>query len=63
MKVAEKMQVTVSPHLHAKEETINRAMKDVLIALTPAAVWALVVFGMNVVYIIAVSCITAALSG
>ena len=57
-----KMQVTVSPHLHAKDETISRAMRDVLIALVPAAVWALIVFGMNVVYIIAVSCITAALS-
>ncbi len=57
-----KMQITVSPHLHAKDETINRAMRDVLIALTPAAIWALIVFGMNVFYIIAVSCITAALS-
>jgi H+/Na+-translocating ferredoxin:NAD+ oxidoreductase subunit D len=56
------MQVTVSPHLHAKDETINKAMRNVLIALTPAAIWALIVFGMNVVYIIAVSCITAALS-
>ena len=62
MKVADKMLVTVSPHLHKKDETIQRAMKDVLIALTPAAVWALVVFGFNVVYILAVSCITAALS-
>jgi len=62
MIVAEKMLVTVSPHLHKKDETIERAMKDVLIALTPAAVWALVVFGFNVVYILAVSCITAALS-
>jgi Na+-translocating ferredoxin:NAD+ oxidoreductase subunit D len=57
-----KMQITVSPHLHSKDETINNAMRTVLIALTPAAIWALIVFGMNVVYIIAVSCITAALS-
>jgi electron transport complex protein RnfD len=56
------MMVTVSPHLHKKDETIQRAMRDVLIALTPAAIWALVVFGMNVVYIIAVSMATAALS-
>jgi electron transport complex protein RnfD len=63
VKVADnKMQVTVSPHLHAGDETIRRAMRDVLIALTPAAIWALIVFGMNVLYIIAVSCITAALS-
>ena len=60
--MAEKIMTTPSPHLHKKQETIDRAMRDVLIALTPAAIWALVVFGMNVVYIIAVSCITAALS-
>lgn len=52
----------VSPHLHKKDESISRAMRDVLIALTPAAVWAMVVFGFNVVLIIAVSCLTAALT-
>lgn len=60
--MADKMMTTVSPHLHKKDETIQRAMRDVLIALTPAAIWAMVVFGFNVVLIIAVSCITAALS-
>ncbi len=52
----------VSPHLHKKDETISRAMKDVLVALSPAAVWALVVFGFNVVLILAVSCIAAAVA-
>jgi electron transport complex protein RnfD len=60
--VAEKLMTTVSPHLHKKDETIQRAMLTVLLALTPAAIWAVIVFGMNVVYIIAVSMITAALS-
>jgi electron transport complex protein RnfD len=60
--VADKMLTTVSPHLHKKDETIQRAMRDVLIALTPVAIWAVIVFGMNVVYIIAVSMITAALT-
>ncbi|MEJ5186452.1 MAG: RnfABCDGE type electron transport complex subunit D [Candidatus Geothermincolales bacterium] len=62
MSVANSLMVTVSPHLHKEGETIQRAMKDVLIALVPAALWAIVVFGFNVVYILAVSCITAALT-
>jgi len=61
--VAEKKTLkTVSPHLHEEGQTIERAMKDVLIALVPAAIAALIVYGMNVVYIFAVSMITAALS-
>ncbi|MBN2168738.1 MAG: RnfABCDGE type electron transport complex subunit D [Actinobacteria bacterium] len=57
-----KYSVTVSPHLHDKEENIRRAMVDVLIALVPAAVFALIVFGMNAFYITAVSVITAVLT-
>ncbi len=53
--------VTPPPHLRSKEQ-IPVAMRDVLIALAPAAVWALVVFGFNVVLILAVSCATAALT-
>ncbi|MDY6796571.1 MAG: RnfABCDGE type electron transport complex subunit D [Actinomycetota bacterium] len=60
--MANKTLATVSPHLHKKNENIQRAMRDVLIALTPAAIWAVIVFGMNVVYIIAVSLATAAVS-
>jgi H+/Na+-translocating ferredoxin:NAD+ oxidoreductase subunit D len=60
--VADTMQVTVSPHLHKRDETISRGMRDVLIALAPVTIWAIIVFGFNVVYIIAVSAITAALS-
>ncbi len=52
----------VSPHLHKKDETISRAMRDVLIALAPAAIWAMVVFGFNVVLVLAVSCAAAALA-
>jgi electron transport complex protein RnfD len=62
MKVADTIQVTVSPHLHKKDETISRGMMDVLIALTPVTLWAIVVFGFNVVYIVAVSMITAVLT-
>lgn len=54
--------VTVSPHLHKKGATIKVAMRDVLIALAPAAIMAIVVFGMNAFYVMAVSMITAALS-
>ncbi|MBU4173551.1 MAG: RnfABCDGE type electron transport complex subunit D [Actinobacteria bacterium] len=57
-----KLMTTVAPHLHEKGQTIERAMRDVLLALTPAVVIAIVVYGMNVVYIIAVSMITAGLS-
>lgn len=59
---ANRFLVTVSPHLHEKGQTIERGMRDVLIALVPAVLVALVVFGMNVLYIIAVSMITAGLT-
>lgn len=58
----QKYMYTVSPHLHEKGQTIDRGMIDVLIALVPAAIVALIVFGMNVLYILIVSCATAALS-
>jgi Na+-translocating ferredoxin:NAD+ oxidoreductase subunit D len=57
-----KFMYTVSPHLHEKGQTIERAMRDVLIALVPAAIMAIIIFGFNVVYILLVSCIVAALS-
>jgi len=57
-----KLLVTVSPHLHEKGQTIERGMLDVLIALIPVTIWAIVVFGMNAVYIILVSMITAGLT-
>jgi electron transport complex protein RnfD len=63
VKVSEKkFMYTVSPHLHEKGQTIERAMRDVLIALVPAAIMAVIIFGFNVVYILLVSCIVAALS-
>ncbi len=57
-----KFMYTVSPHLHEKGQTIERAMKDVLIALVPAAIMGVVIFGFNVVYMLVVSCAVAALS-
>jgi len=56
------IQVTAPPHLHKFGETIPRAMLDVLIALIPALVIAVVVFGMNVIYIVTVSVVVACLS-
>jgi Na+-translocating ferredoxin:NAD+ oxidoreductase subunit D len=57
-----KMTPPPPPHLHKAGETIPRAMLDVLIALVPALAVAVVVFGMNVIYIVTVSLLTAALS-
>jgi len=54
--------VTVSPHLHERGQTIQKAMRDVLIALSPVVLVALIVYGMNAIYIIAVSVIVAGLS-
>ena len=57
-----KFLVTVSPHLHEKGQTIERGMLDVLIALVPVVIVALIVYGMNAIYVIAVSMITAGLT-
>lgn len=57
-----KFMTTVSPHLHEKGQTIDRAMKDVLLALTPAGVWAIIVFGFQAFLVMLVSIITAMLS-
>jgi electron transport complex protein RnfD len=56
------MAITAPPHLHNVGETIPRAMLDVIIALIPALAVAVVVFGMNVIYIVTVSVVVAALS-
>lgn len=57
-----KFAATVSPHLHEKGQTIERGMLDVLIALAPAAVVAIIVFGLNALYIMLVSVVTAMLT-
>lgn len=49
----------VSPHLHERGQTIERAMLDVLIALTPAAIWAVIVFGVQALVVMVVSIVTA----
>ncbi len=48
------------PHLHKEGESITRGMLDVLIAIVPALAVAILVFGMNVAYIVTVSLLTAA---
>ncbi|MDD5448549.1 MAG: RnfABCDGE type electron transport complex subunit D [Actinomycetota bacterium] len=53
---------TVSPHLHEKGQTIERGMRNVLIALCPVVIFALIVYGMNTIYIILTSMITACLT-
>ncbi len=52
----------VSPHLHERGQTIERAMLDVLIALMPAAVWAVIVFGFQAFVVMVVSVATAMLT-
>lgn len=54
--------LTVSPHLHQKGRTVSRGMRDVLIALAPAAVVAVVVFGMSALYVMVISMLTAGIT-
>lgn len=56
-----KLIVSTSPHLHSGART-ERIMLDVLIALTPATVAAVVLFGLKALLLIAVSVGTAVLS-
>ena len=59
---ADVMRAAAPPHLHKLGGTIPRAMLDVLIALLPTLAIAVLVFGMNVIYIVTVSVLVAALS-
>lgn len=56
-----KLIVSTSPHLHGKVTT-QSVMRDVLIALTPASVAAVVLFGMKALLMIAVCVASAALA-
>ncbi len=58
----DKFVATVSPHLHQAGMTIDRAMADVLFALTPIGVWAIIVFGFQAFLVMAVSIVTAVLT-
>ncbi|NPV60623.1 MAG: RnfABCDGE type electron transport complex subunit D [Actinobacteria bacterium] len=58
----EAMRSSSPPHLHDAGETIPRAMVQVLVALMPALAVAVVVFGMNVIYIVTVSVMVAVIS-
>jgi len=51
----------IAPHLHS-EQTIKRGMTDVLIALIPVVLWGIIAFGINVLLIIVISCLTAIVS-
>ncbi len=53
---------TVPPHLHKPGETISRGMRDVLIALTPVAVFAVIVYGITAFLVIVVSMLAAGLT-
>ncbi|MEW6554670.1 MAG: RnfABCDGE type electron transport complex subunit D [Actinomycetota bacterium] len=56
------MEAAAPPHLHRAGGSIPRGMLDVLIALIPALAVGVLVFGMNVVYIVTVSIVVAVLS-
>ncbi|MCL2294577.1 MAG: RnfABCDGE type electron transport complex subunit D [Spirochaetes bacterium] len=53
-----KLIISSSPHVHHKDST-SRIMLDVIIALIPAGIWAIYVFGMRSFTVIAVSIIAA----
>ncbi|MBR3686179.1 MAG: RnfABCDGE type electron transport complex subunit D [Clostridia bacterium] len=57
----EKLIVSSSPHLHGKTTTAS-IMRDVLIALSPAAISAVVLFGIKALIIISVCVATSVLS-
>lgn len=54
----EKLHVSVSPHIHGKKSTQN-IMLDVIIALLPAAVAGIVLFGLRALFVVATCVITA----
>ncbi len=56
------LRITVAPHLHKPGETISRGMRDVLIALTPIAVFAVFVYGISAFLVILVSMLAAGLT-
>ena len=57
----EKLIVSSSPHIHSKTTT-RGIMLDVLIALTPAAIASVILFGLKALLIIATSVVSAAVS-
>ena len=57
----EKLIVSSSPHIHSKTTT-RGIMLDVLIALTPAAIASVILFGLKALLIIATSVVSATVS-
>ncbi|MCL2792341.1 MAG: RnfABCDGE type electron transport complex subunit D [Spirochaetaceae bacterium] len=55
-----KFTIATSPHIHHKDTT-SRIMLDVIIALIPAGIWSIYVFGMRSFVVIGVSIIAAVL--
>ena len=48
--------VSVSPHYHKQGATTQRVMRDVLIALIPALIASVIIFGFRSLLLVAVSC-------
>ena len=57
----DKLQVSVSPHIHAKKTTSN-IMLDVIIALLPATVAGVIIFGLRALAVIGVTVAAAVVS-
>ena len=57
----DKLIVSSSPHIHAKDTT-QSIMRDVLIALTPAAVAGVVLFGLRALFVIIACVVSSVLS-
>ncbi|MBN2794885.1 MAG: RnfABCDGE type electron transport complex subunit D [Clostridia bacterium] len=56
-----KLNLSSSPHIRSKDKT-STIMRDVVIALTPATLFGIYIFGMNALMVVAVSIITAVLT-
>lgn len=56
-----KLHISAAPHIHSKNTT-NKIMLDVIIALLPATIAGVVIFGLSALLVIAVCVVTAAAS-
>ncbi len=54
----DKLHISVSPHIHGKKTT-QKIMLDVILALVPAVIASIVLFGLNALFLILVCVITA----
>lgn len=56
-----KLNLSSSPHIRSNDKT-STIMRDVVLALTPATLYGMYIFGMNAVMVVAISIITAVLT-